>query len=314
MEKKATRDGYGDALVELGKSRADVVVLDADLSESTKTSKFAKAFPDRFFNVGVAEQNLTGVAAGFALSGMTPFVSSFAMFLSGRAWEIVRNSIAYPELNVKLVASHAGITVGEDGASHQCIEDIATMRVIPNMRVFVPSDFEETKQIIHRAAEIKGPVYVRCGRANLPVLERAPGYRFQEGKGELRRDGKDVTIIAAGPLVCEADDAAKLLEKDGINAAVINMSSIKPIDADLILSYAKKTGAIVTAEEHNVMGGLGSAVCEVTSGGAPVPVLRIGMQDTFGQSGHADKLMDYYKMRAVDIAAKCKEAIALKTK
>lgn len=312
VEKKATRDGYGDALAELGRERKDVVVLDADLSESTKTVKFSKEFPDRFFNVGVAEQNLTGMAAGFALSGLTPFASSFAMFLSGRAWEIVRNSIAYPDLNVKLVASHAGITVGEDGASHQCIEDIATMRAIPGMRVFVPSDYNETKQIIRRASEIKGPCYIRCGRAALPVLERPTTYQFHEGKGELRRDGKDVTIIACGPLVTEADQAAVQLAAAGIDAAVINMASVKPIDAELVLQYAKKTGAIVTAEEHNVLGGLGSAVAEVVTSEYPVPVLRLGMLDTFGQSGTSDKLMDYYKLRAGRIVELCREVIAKK--
>ncbi len=312
MEKKATRDGYGDALAELGRERTDIVVLDADLSESTKTVKFSKEFPDRFFNVGVAEQNLAGMAAGFALSGLTPFASSFAMFLSGRAWEIVRNSIAYPGLNVKLVASHAGITVGEDGASHQCIEDIATMRAIPGMRVIVPSDYTETKQIIRRVAEIKGPCYVRCGRAALPVLERPASYQFREGKGELRRDGKDVTIIACGPLVTEADQAAVQLASAGIDAAVINMSSIKPIDAELIIQYAKKTGAIVTAEEHNVIGGLGSAVTEVVTSEYPVPVIRHGMLDSFGQSGPSDKLMDYYKLRAEHLVELCRQVIAKK--
>ncbi len=310
--KKATRDGYGEALVELGKGRQDIVVLDADLSESTRTSKFAHEFPARFINVGVAEQNLVGIAAGLSLSGLTPFASSFAMFLSGRAWEIVRNSVAYPELNVKLVSSHGGITVGEDGASHQCIEDFAVMRAIPGMRVIVPSDFTEIKQIIHCIAAFKGPVYVRCSRASVPVLVRPDSYQFTLGKGELRRTGKDVTIIACGPLVCEADAAAEKLSADGIDAAVINMASLKPIDSEMILEHAKKTGAIVTAEEHNIIGGLGSAVAEVVSESFPVPVLRIGMRDVFGQSGTSDELMDFYKLRSGDIVDMCKKAVLLK--
>lgn len=311
--KKATRDGYGEALVELGQARNDIVVLDADLSESTRTHKFAKAFPDRFFNVGVAEQNLVGTAAGLALSGLVPFASSFAMFLSGRAWEIVRNAVGYPGLNVKLVASHGGITVGEDGASHQCIEDFAVMRAIPGMGVFTPSDYNEVKQMIPALAKMKGPCYVRVSRAATPVLERK-GYTFQPGKGELRRDGADVTLIACGVMVAEADEAALILARQGIRAAVINMSSIKPIDEALILKYAKKTRAIVTAEEHNVIGGLGSAVSEVVSGGAPCPVLRHGMLDEFGQSGEASALMDYYKLRASELVKLAKKAIAMKKK
>ncbi len=312
--KKATRDGYGEALVELGKARTDVVVLDADLSESTRTHKFAKTFPDRFFNVGVAEQNLVGLAAGLSLSGLVPFASSFAMFLSGRAWEVVRNSIVYPGLNVKLVASHGGITVGEDGASHQCIEDFAIMRAIPTMRVLVPSDYEEIKQMIPAVAAMKGPCYIRVSRASTPVLPRPAGYKFQIGKGELRRDGKDVTIIACGVMVIEADLAAEKLAKQGIQAAVINMASLKPIDEKMILAYAKKTGAIVTSEEHNVIGGLGSAVAEVVSGNLPCVVLRNGMQDEFGQSGEANALMEYYHMRADDLVKLCKKAIGMKKK
>lgn len=309
--KKATRDGYGEALLELGQTRNDVVVLDADLSESTRTHKFAKAFPDRFFNVGVAEQNLVGTAAGFALSGLVPFASSFAMFLSGRAWEIVRNAVAYPGLNVKLVASHGGITVGEDGASHQCIEDFAVMRAIPGMNVFTPSDFNEVKMMIPALAKMKGPCYVRVSRAATPVLDRK-NYSFEPGKGELRRDGSDVTLIACGVMVAEADEAAAILAGQGIKAAVINMSSIKPLDESLVLKYAKKTGAIVTAEEHNVIGGLGSAVSEAVSGNAPCPVLRNGMQDVFGQTGEANELMDYYKLRASELVKLAKKAISMK--
>jgi transketolase len=309
---KATRDGYGQALKELGEERSDIVVLDADLSGSTKTNVFAKAFPERFFNVGVAEQNLVGMAAGFALSGLTPFASSFAMFLAGRAWEIVRNSVAYPGLNVKLVASHAGITVGEDGASHQIIEDIALMRAIPEMQVFVPSDYDETISIIKEVAAIKGPCYVRCGRAAVPQLERKANYRFKPGQGELRRDGSDVTIVACGVMVQEAEEAATELEKSGIDAAVINMASIKPIDASLLEKYAKKTGLIVTVEEHNVMGGLGSAVAESIATESPVPLHRMGMQDQFGQSGEAGKLLDYYGLRAKDIVKLIKKAVKQK--
>lgn len=309
MEKKATRDGYGQALKELGEQRKDVVVLDADLSSSTKTGVFAKAFPDRFYNVGVAEQNLVGMAAGFALSGLVPFASSFAMFLAGRAWEIVRNSVAYPGLNVKLVASHAGITVGEDGASHQIIEDIALMRAIPEMQVFVPSDYNETMAIIKAVADLKGPCYVRCGRAPVPVIERKKGYAFKPGKGEVRRDGRDVTIVACGVMVHEAEQAAELLKKEKINAAVINMASIKPLDQALLVRYAKKTGLMVTVEEHNIMGGLGSAVAELLSEKHPVPVHRMGMKDKFGQSGSADKLLDHYGLRAKNIVQEVRKLL-----
>lgn len=310
--KKATRDAYGDALVELGKEKENIVVLDADLSGSTKTSKFAREFPGRFYNVGVAEQNLVGMAAGFALSGLTPFVSSFAMFLSGRAWEIVRNSVAYPGLNVKLVASHGGITVGEDGASHQCIEDISIMRTIPEMKVILPSDYNETVQVIKRIAEIDGPVYVRTGRSAVPILNRPSSYSFREGVGELRKEGSDVTLIAAGIMVQEADIAAEMLASEGISAAVINMASIKPLDENLILEWAQKTGAVVTAEEHSIIGGLGSAVAEFLSENHPVPVLRLGVRDVFGQSGKANSLLDHYRLRASEIVALAKNAIAKK--
>ncbi len=311
-DKKATRDGYGQALLELGKAHEDIVVLDADLSGSTKTNLFAKEFPKRFFNVGVAEQNLVGMAAGFSMSGLVPFASSFAMFLSGRAWEIVRNSVAYPSLNVKLVSTHAGLTVGEDGASHQCIEDIATMRVIPGMNVFVPCDFEETKAIIRRVYEIKGPCYVRCGRPAIPQLKHEANYKFQEGVGELRRKGKDALLIACGIMVHYAELAANLLEKEGITVSLINMASIKPIDEKLIVAQAKATGAVVSIEEHNVIGGLGSAVAEILGSSYPVPIERIGVQDTWGQSGDSDALLEYYGLSTQNIVDKVKKILTRK--
>jgi transketolase len=310
----ATRDAYGKTLAELGKERSDIVVLDADLSGSTKTRIFADAFPERFFNVGVAEQNLVGMAAGFAQAGLTPFASSFAMFLSGRAWEVVRNTVAYPKLNVKLVATHGGITVGEDGGSHQAIEDLAIMRAIPDMTVILPSDYEETCQVIRAIADFKGPVYVRAGRSAIPVLSRDPSYRFTIGKGEVRRDGADVTFISAGIMTDEADKAADILKNEGISAAVINMASIKPLDNPLVIEYAKKTGCIVTSEEHNIIGGLGSAVAECVSENHPVPVLRNGVRDVFGQSGTSDDLLKYYKLNAEELVRLAREAIALKKK
>jgi len=308
---KATRDGYGEALVELGSEKSDVVVLDADLSGSTKTSLFKKKFPNRFFNVGVAEQNLVGHAAGLAVSGLVPFASSFAMFLSGRAWEIVRNSVAYPKLNVKLVASHGGVTVGEDGASHQCIEDFALMRVIPEMTVICPSDYEETKQVVKKIYDYKGPVYVRVGRPAIPILKRE-NYEFEIGKAEIRAEGKNVTIIACGVLVHEADLARIELEKKGISASVINMATIKPLDKEAILKEAKKTRAIVTCEEHNIIGGLGSAVSEFLSEEFPVPIVKVGMKDEFGKSGTWSELLDYFGMRAKDIVVAAQRAIQLK--
>lgn len=310
---KATRDAYGETLRALGRKHKNIVVLEADLSGSTKTAMFAKEFPERFINVGVAEQNLAGMAAGFALSGMVPFASSFAMFLSGRAWEIIRNSIAYPKLNVKLVASHAGITVGEDGASHQCIEDLAIMRVIPDMQVFIPADAQEMEQVVRLAYKIKGPVYIRAGRSKVPELKHKKDYTFKEGVAEIRKSGQDVTIIACGIMVAEADRAAIILKEKGIDAAVLNMASIKPIDSKTIIRFAKQTGAIVTCEEHSVIGGLGSAVSEVVGENFPVPVLKIGMLDTFGQSGPAEELLDYYKLRAKDIVNTAIKAIKKKS-
>jgi transketolase len=308
---KATRDGYGDALVELGETKKNLVVLDADLSGSTKTNGFKKKYPERFINVGVAEQNLVGHAAGLALSGLVPFASSFAMFLSGRAWEIVRNSVAYPNLNVKLVSSHGGITVGEDGASHQCIEDFALMRVIPGMTVICPSDYEETKQIIHSIYEWEGPVYVRVGRPAIPILARSD-YQFKIGKAEIRREGRDVTIISCGIMTHEAEKAVKILEEKGISSSFLNMATIKPLDSDAILREARKTGLIVTCEEHNVIGGLGSAVSELISEEFPIPVLKVGMKDQFGKSGTWQELMDYFEMRAIDIVKAVEKGLSLK--
>lgn len=298
---KATRDGYGDALAELGAEKSDVIVLDADLSGSTKTNVFKKKFPERFINVGVAEQNLVGHAAGLALTGYTPFASSFAMFLSGRAWEVVRNSVAYPKLNVKLVASHGGITVGEDGASHQCIEDFGIMRVIPEMVVICPSDYEETKQVVRKIYEYKGPVYVRVGRPNIPILSRPSDYHFEIGKAEVRRRGNKAVIIACGVMVTEADTAAEMLAAKGIEVSVINMATIKPIDEKAILEEAKKTGLVITCEEHNIKGGLGSAVSEYLSEVHPTKVIRMGMKDEFGKSGTWQALMDYFGLRAKNI-------------
>ena len=314
MPKKATRDAYGETLLELGAKYQDIVVLDADLSGSTKTNLFAKKFSKRFFNVGVAEQNMVGMAAGFAVSGLVPFASSFAMFICGRAWEIVRNSVAYPKLNVKLVASHAGLTVGEDGASHQCLEDIALMRVLPGMRVFVPADYHETKQIVERAYQIQGPCYVRCGRPAVPILHHPKNYRFREGKGQIRRNkGRDLVIIACGIMVHAAEEAAeKLAVEHDLEAVVMNLASIKPIDKELISHYAIETGAVVTAEEHNILGGLGSAVAEVLTSEAPTPQIRVGVRDSWGQSGSAAALLQHYQLNAEGIIEAAKQVVKLK--
>ncbi len=313
-QKKATRDAYGESLLALGKEHEDILVLDADLSASTKTILFAKEFPERFFNVGVAEQNLAGMAAGFALSGLVPFASSFAMFLAGRAWEIIRNSIAYPGLNVKLVASHAGLSVGEDGASHQCLEDIANMRVLPGMHVFVPADYYETKAVIKRVYEIKGPCYVRCGRAATATLEHPAAYQFLEAKGQVRREGKDLLIVACGIMVQAAHKAALALEKEGISASLLNMASIKPLDTELILEYALQAGAVLTAEEHNIIGGLGSAVSETLSEHAPMPLIRIGTNDTWGQSGKAEELLEHYNLSSKAIIEGARKVLRKKAK
>jgi transketolase len=311
VTKIATRDAYGDALVSLGKKRNDVVVLDADLSGSTKTSKFAKAFPDRFFNIGIAEQDMMGTAAGLAIGGKLPFVSTFAVFATGRAWEQVRQSICYPNLSVKIVASHAGVTVGEDGGSHQSVEDIAVMRVIPHMTVIVPADGPETLQAIEAAAEHKGPCYVRVGRNKVPTLF-GDDYTFKIGKAHVFHEGKDAAIIATGIMVAEALKARDLLKSGGIDAGVINMSTIKPLDAGAVAAAAKRCGAIVTAEEHSIIGGLGGAVAEVLAESAPAPLVRIGVKDAFGTSGDYEGLLRHYGLSANDIAAAVKEVIKKK--
>jgi transketolase len=310
-QKVATRDAYGDALIALGKKRDDVVVLDADLSGSTKTSKFAKAFPERFFNIGIAEQDMMGTAAGLAIGGKLPFVSTFAVFATGRAWEQVRQSICYPNLNVKIVASHAGVTVGEDGGSHQSVEDIAVMRVIPNMTVIVPADGVETLQAIEAVAEYKGPCYVRTGRNKVPVIF-GPDYKFKIGKAHVFHEGRDAAIIAAGIMTAEALKARDLLKAEGVDAGVINMATIKPLDRDAVVAAAQRCGAIVTAEEHSIIGGLGGAVAEVLAESAPVPLVRVGVQDKFGTSGDSEGLMKHYGISAEDIAKAVKEVIRKK--
>ena len=294
VKKIATRESYGNALVELGKKHDDLVVLDADLAGATKTGIFKKVFPERHIDCGIAEGNMMGVAAGLAAAGMVPFASSFAMFAAGRAYEQVRNSIGYPHLNVKIGATHAGISVGEDGASHQCLEDIALMRVIPGMTVIVPSDDIEARAAVEAAYAYKGPVYLRFGRLAVPVINDRPDYRFEIGKGITLREGKDLTIVATGLEVQSALEAAEKLAADGVSAEVINIHTIKPLDEELILASAKKTGRVVTVEEHSVIGGLGGAVCEVLSAKAPVPVLRIGVKDVFGESGPAVELLHKY--------------------
>jgi transketolase len=311
-EKIATREAYGKALAKLGKVNNDVVVLDADLSQSTKTAVFKKDFPERFFNMGIAEQNLMGTAAGFAASGKIPFASTFAIFATGRAFEIIRNSICYPKLNVKICATHAGLTVGEDGASHQALEDLACMRVLPNMVVINPADAVSTEKAIFAATEHRGPVYVRLGRAGVPVLYNESSIDFQIGRGIQHRDGDDATIIATGIMVAEALQAADMLANDGIKVRVIDMHTIKPIDKDIIIKAAEETGAILTAEEHNIIGGLGSAVAEVLVESRPVPMKRIGTRDTFGESGKPNELMKKYKLTAEDLSAAVKDILKMK--
>lgn len=305
----ATRDAYGEALVELGRLQRDIVVLDADLSGSTKTGKFAKAFPDRFYNVGISEQDLIGTASGLSLTGKIPFASTFAVFETGRAWEQIRQTVCYSHLNVKLVATHSGITVGEDGASHQSIEDVALMRVLPNMTVIVPADALETKQVIHAVADFKGPVYVRLGRAKVPYV-LPDGYAFQMGKSFTFRLGNDANIIAMGIMVSVALEAARLLTADGIDVGVINMSTVKPLDAEALIKAASSCRLIATAEEHSIIGGLGSAVSEFLSEQHPVKVLRIGIRDVFGCSGSPAELLRLYGLTADNLARSVKEALS----
>lgn len=307
VKKIATRESYGNALVALGAENPDVVVLDADLAAATKTGVFQKAYPDRHIDCGIAESNMVGVAAGLATAGKIPFVSSFAMFVAGRAFEQVRNSVGYPHLNVKIGATHAGITVGEDGASHQCNEDIALMRTIPGMVVMCPADDIEAKAAVRAAAEYEGPVYMRFGRAACPVINDRPDYRFEIGKGTVVREGTDLTIVATGICVGNALEAAEMLAAEGISAEVINICTIKPLDEELIVQSARKTGKVVTAEEHSVIGGLGSAVCDALCKAYPVPVMKIGMQDVFGESGSAEALVEKYKLDGKGICQQIKD-------
>ena len=310
-DKIATREAYGNALAEFGE-KYDFVVFDADLAAATKTGVFKKKFPERFFDCGIAEGNMVTVAAGIASTGKIPFVSTFAMFAAGRAFEQVRNSVGYPHLNVKIGATHAGITVGEDGATHQCLEDIGTMRTIPGMVIINPADAVEARAAVEAAIKYEGPVYLRFGRLAVPVFNDPASYKFELGKGIELCDGKDVTIIATGIMVDMAVKAAEALKAEGISARVINIHTIKPIDREIIVKAAKKTGAIVTAEEHNVIGGLGSAVAEVVCEEHPVPVVRVGVEDQFGRSGKVPALLELYGLTPENIAAKAKKAIGLK--
>lgn len=307
VKRIATRDSYGETLAELGNEHKEIVVLDADLAAATKTCIFGKAHPERFIDCGIAEGNMMGVAAGLAAAGMVPFASSFAMFAAGRAYEQVRNSIGYPHLNVKIGASHAGISVGEDGATHQCNEDIALMRSIPGMAVICPADDIEARAAVRAAYEYEGPVYMRFGRLAVPVINDRPDYKFEFGKGIVLREGKDVTIIATGLPVCNCLEAAEKLAADGIDAKVINIHTIKPLDEELVAEAARETGKVVTVEEHSVIGGLGSAVCDVLAEKAPAKVLKIGINDVFGESGPALELIRKYGLDAESIYEKVKE-------
>ena len=308
VKKIATRDSYGNAMVELGAAHPEVIVFDADLAGATKTGTFKKAFPDRHFNCGIAECNMIAAAAGMASMGLVPFASSFAMFAAGRAFEQVRNTLGYPECNVKIGATHAGISVGEDGASHQCCEDFALMRSIPGMTVICPADDVEAKAAVKAAFAMQGPVYLRFGRLAVPVVNDEANYTFEIGKGITLREGKDVTIIANGLLVCEALKAAEELAAEGIDARVINIHTIKPLDTELVLKAARETGLIITAEEHNIIGGLGEAVCAAVAEGCPVPVKRVGVNDEFGHSGPALKLLEQFGLCASNIANVTREA------
>ena len=308
-DKIATREAYGDALVEL-KDKYDYVVLDADLAEATKTIKFKKACPERFFDCGIAEGNMISVAAGLAAAGKMAFASSFAMFAAGRAYEQVRNSVGYPHLNVKIGATHAGITVGEDGATHQCLEDLALMRTIPGMTIINPADALEAKAAVEASMQTYGPFYMRFGRFACPIVTE--GHKFELGKGMMLRDGKDVTIVATGYMVHLALEAAETLATEGIDARVINIHTIKPIDAEIITKAAQETGAIVTAEEHNIIGGLGSAVAEVVCENCPVPMQRVGVEDKFGKSGKVPPLLEEYGLTAANIADKARKVVKMK--
>ena len=311
-DKKATRESYGTALAELGE-KYDFLVLDADLAAATKTGMFKKKFPDRFFNCGIAEGNMMCVAAGIAATGKVVFASSFAMFAAGRAFEQVRNCIGYPHLNVKIGATHAGITVGEDGATHQCNEDIALMRTIPGMTIISPADADEAYAAVEAAINFYGPVYMRFGRFPVPNLTpEIKDYKFEIGKGVTYREGRDVTIVATGYMVHLAVEAAETLAKEGIDAGVINVHTIKPLDTELIADAARRSGAIVTAEEHNVIGGLGAAVCEALAESCPVPVLRVGVEDQYGRSGKVPELLELYGLTAENIAAKARVAVSMK--
>ncbi|OUP07314.1 transketolase family protein [Collinsella sp. An2] len=310
VKKIATRQSYGEALVELGAEHDDFVVFDADLAAATQTGKFKAAYPDRFFDAGIAESNMMGLAAGVATTGRVAFASTFAMFAAGRAFEQVRNSIGYPHLNVKVGATHAGISVGEDGATHQCNEDIALMRTIPGMTVIVPADDVEARACVRAAYEYEGPVYMRFGRLATPVINDRPDYSFEIGKGIVMREGADVTIVACGLMVAAALEAAEKLAADGIDAEVIDMHTIKPIDAETIIASARKTGKVVTAEEHSVIGGLGSAVCDVLAESCPVPVKKVGVQDVYGESGPAVDLLKKYGLDADGVEAAVRELLA----
>lgn len=313
VKKMATREGYGRGLVALGAEHEDIVVLDADLAGSTKTGMFAKAYPDRHFNCGIAEADMMCVAAGFAANGFVPFASSFAMFAAGRAFEQIRNSIGYPHLNVKIGATHGGLSVGEDGATHQCIEDLAIMRAIPNMTVLCPCDGNEMKQAVKALLAYDGPAYLRLGRLAVEtVTDQVEGYEFQIGKGVLLRDGQDVTVVAVGMMVQMALTAADILAEEGISVRVIDMHTIKPLDTEILLAAARDTGCIVTSEEANIVGGLGSAVSEYLTSVCPVPVIRHGVEDEFGRSGAAQKVLEAYHLTPAGIADKVRQALTLK--
>lgn len=310
VKKIATREAYGKALAEFGESYPDMVVLDADLAAATKTGVFKKKFPDRHIDCGIAESNMMGIAAGLSLTGKIPVASTFAMFASGRAFEQVRNSIGYPHLNVKIGATHAGITVGEDGASHQCNEDIALMRTVPGMTILNPADAVEARACVKAALDYEGPVYLRFGRAAVPVINDRPDYHFEMGKGVLLKEGNDVTIVATGIMVAAALEAAEKMETEGVSAEVINIHTIKPLDKDLIIKSARKTGKVVTAEEHTIIGGLGGAVCEALCEDYPVPVCRIGINDVFGESGSAGALLVKYGLDGDGVYRRVKEFLA----